>query len=313
MTESDSVATAIVGSNALDPYLVTKSMILAHLVSWTLFGMLSVQVYVYYVLSPQDSWRFKGAVGLTYCLELTQLFLATYHSFHVLAIGFGNPLVLENSEEFWFHLSVLRGIVSTVYQTFCAWHVYSLIRWQWLLLVISSLSITQLCLSIWDSVTLLRFSRPTHSQVFPAGLCWLLSASLCNIIIACSLTYSHRLLSANKPATIVTRLVGKTTENGINVTIFSILELILFIAKGESFWYSIVLTATSKLYSNTLLAILNSRVHITGGRLSDLHTRDTSYMFSQRAQFSTHISQPQHGEMTPEISKVYPTGREIIS
>lgn len=70
------------------------------------------------------------------------------------------------------------------------------------------------------------------------------------------------------PAThaLVTKLVQLIVETGMLTALMATIDLILFMAFPHTAYHAAIALTLAKLYSNSMLVILNSRIRIIGGR-----------------------------------------------
>ncbi|KAH8077742.1 hypothetical protein BXZ70DRAFT_1012879 [Cristinia sonorae] len=252
---------------------ITVPELVAHLMTCILMGVLIVQAYLYYVAFPKDSWRAKSVVTLSVSLEVLQIALAFYDAIRVFGQGWGVLSELDTVGLLWLDVSLLTGMIATVSQLFYAFRIHTLSQRYLIPAVVAFLSLLQLGFSIWSAVEILHLkhlSLITHSIVLPVAIVWLSTIAACDITITSAIFYylwSAKKLSMNgQTNSILTRLMRLTVETGFITSTFTIVALILTITKKDTLLYTCFLGPTSKLYSNTLLAVLNSRVRIVGGR-----------------------------------------------
>ncbi|KAJ7659089.1 hypothetical protein DFH06DRAFT_1472546 [Mycena polygramma] len=259
------------------------AFLIGTLVSYALFGVETVQVYVYYDRFPQDSRTMKAMVAALWCGELAHTVSIASLLYTMIITNFGHPerlIVLPTS---WLVAAPLGSLVAFGVQSFFAFRIYKLSRSLW---------IPGLC---W-ALSLFRLG-PANVIVFTFGatepLAELLSrwgslfdavwaASAVNdIIIALTLVYSlyHRRSSAlERTAAIVDKLIAWTIETGLITSVASIVLMSVFITMPTNFiWISIVVIIP-RLFSNSFLASLNSRAALrtidSGARVSHT-TRST--------------------------------------
>ncbi|KDR71281.1 hypothetical protein GALMADRAFT_29342, partial [Galerina marginata CBS 339.88] len=97
--------------------------IVGYLLNCGLFGVLSVQVYLYYLAFPNDRVGVKAIVYGAYLLETTQTILYMRSSFRTFATGFANPAILDEVDTLWFSVPILSGMVAFVAHTFYAYRI----------------------------------------------------------------------------------------------------------------------------------------------------------------------------------------------
>ncbi|KDR71257.1 hypothetical protein GALMADRAFT_75169, partial [Galerina marginata CBS 339.88] len=97
--------------------------LIGYLLNWGLFGVLSMQVYLYYLAFPNDRVGFKAIVYSAYLLEMIQTTLFTRSSFRIFATGFGDPAILDDIGILWFSVPMLSGLVAFSVHTLYAYRI----------------------------------------------------------------------------------------------------------------------------------------------------------------------------------------------
>ncbi|THH30601.1 hypothetical protein EUX98_g3577 [Antrodiella citrinella] len=72
--------------------------------------------------------------------------------------------------------------------------------------------------------------------------------------------------SARRTTSLLTRLITFTLETGLLCAVVNVISFILFLSSRSTLMFVVPLATTSKLYSNCMLAMFNSRIRIVGGR-----------------------------------------------
>ncbi|KAJ3482695.1 hypothetical protein NLI96_g6805 [Meripilus lineatus] len=211
--------------------------LLGHLFNWALYGILSVQCYLYYVSFPKDRRLPKVLVWVTLLLETLQLVLSTRDAWMNLASGWGDMRALDNVGWQWFSLPILMvlRVAATYVGAVTAIHLrYSLIR----------------------------------ETTYRPMIIWFVSTAVCDFVIAISTFYylKKKKTYFRPTETMMTKLIRVTVETGLICAACALLELIMFVAFADDTFYMPMCLLLSKLYSNSLLAVLNSRMRIVGSR-----------------------------------------------
>ncbi|KAH8077735.1 hypothetical protein BXZ70DRAFT_1012875 [Cristinia sonorae] len=246
----------------------------AQLLTCLLAGILIVQVYLYYIAFPLDHWRVKTVVALSCLLEAAQLAIACYDAYRVFGYGWGIADELDKIGLLWFDVALCTGLAALLCQFFYAWRIFALSGKKYFIpVIVVILSICQMGLSVFDAAMILKLqhlSLINESVLGPVGNVWLGLMALCDIIITCSIFFylwkAKKLNMNGRTNTILSRLMRLTIETGFLTSTFSILALILSTVQPENLLYTLFMGPTSKLYANSLLAVLNSRIHIAGSR-----------------------------------------------
>ncbi|TCD60833.1 hypothetical protein EIP91_009422 [Steccherinum ochraceum] len=256
--------------------LLLGPMLMAEFMNWGLFGVLTVQLYIYYLAFPNDRIYGKTLVGLIYILEIMQLAVTTHDAFIAYAAQWGDFAHVDGVKTLWLGIPVLTGIIGCLVQLFYAWRIHKLGRNVWVSGVVSLSALPPLGFSIWNGVEIHRVADLqdlSHASSFPTVIAWLTATALCDILITLSMSYyllkAKKSSSVRRTAAMLSRLIKYTVETGLFTATFAIIELILFVALPDTLLYTLLMGITPKLYSNCLLALFNSRIQVENGRITD--------------------------------------------
>ncbi|KAF8326565.1 uncharacterized protein EI90DRAFT_3069705 [Cantharellus anzutake] len=237
-------------------------LLLGYLFNWGLFGVLCMQVYVYYVSFPKDSRWIKILVYTLFFIDTLQTALTTHNAWHFLAKGWGDPEALIKPGWSWIAVPLISGIVSCTVQMFFSWRIWKLSE-RWLVsLFISAIAVMQgVCAAIcgvWFSI--INDVTKISSLTTPATI-WLAGSAACDVLIAGFMVYLLRKSATGFEGTdtVINRLTRMTIETGAVTAAAATLELIFYLRWKENNLHMIPALALAKLYTNTLVATLNSR------------------------------------------------------
>ncbi|KAF9262838.1 hypothetical protein L218DRAFT_809030, partial [Marasmius fiardii PR-910] len=256
----------------LGPYL------LGYLLNYGLHGILTVQIYLYYNAFPNDNTAVQAIVYGVYAMEMTQTIMITWDAFHLFVFGFGN---LDTASTFtWLDCFLIDGAVAFVAQSFFAYRIYLLSKSKLLtgvIMVVSLLSLSFLCLTpktgiLYLQMVVLQFGCSiTAGATMKLRSAWLGGSAICDIVIAASMiriTSKHNIQFQNTRS-LVKRIVRLTVGTGSLTAAVAIIALALFVNAFKDTgmpYYICPLLILAKIYSNSMMVILNSRVNIVGGR-----------------------------------------------
>ncbi|KIP12190.1 hypothetical protein PHLGIDRAFT_113969 [Phlebiopsis gigantea 11061_1 CR5-6] len=252
-------------------------MLVGFLLNWGLFGALSIQLFFYYLSFPKDRWGAKLLVAFIYLLEATQTFIITRDCFQIYVIHYGetdslNELLLEG-----IMVPIFTAVVSCAVQFFYAYRLHLLFKKRYIVTAICVLSAMQLIAGVFTGIRATMIGTYSGLQLSRAmqigeGL-WLIGSAVCDALIATSMIYL--LLKANTHSRTTHNLINKVVrlviETGSLTAVMAVLSLILYYSFPGLPYHVPVATVLSKLYSNSALAIFNSRIHIVGGKESTDH------------------------------------------
>ncbi|KAF9264344.1 hypothetical protein L218DRAFT_808330, partial [Marasmius fiardii PR-910] len=247
----------------------TGPFLLGYLLNYGLFGVLTVQTYIYYNAFPNDRKGVQAMIYGLYIAETIQTVMVTWDAFQYFSFGFGQPAALKEINLVWLDCCIIEGAVAFTVQMFYAYRIYLLSKSRLLVGAIVFMALTQFGGAITTAViakTVGRFTEPQRAFV-AAGL-WLGGSATCDILVATSMTYVLSKCDAQFQETrdILNRIVRLTMETGILTATIATINLILFLAFPKSSYYMALSLILAKLYSNSLMVIFNSRVKIVGGR-----------------------------------------------
>ncbi|KAH8079087.1 hypothetical protein BXZ70DRAFT_911121 [Cristinia sonorae] len=225
-----------------------RAVALGYLFNWGLFGALSVQVYIYYLAFPKDRTLSKSIVAFTYTIELLQTVLSTRDAFRNFGTG-------------------------CLGQMFYVWRIWILSKQYWTSIIIMVISLLQFSTGLYSGARahLIGVFSKVQEEAFKTTILWLGGTAICDIIIAGSMIYylSRSKTGFRQTSELISKFIRVTVETGLICATFAILDLALFLAFKENNYHLAPSIALSKLYSNSLLAVFNARVGITGGRNGD--------------------------------------------
>ncbi|KAJ7621806.1 hypothetical protein B0H17DRAFT_1151750 [Mycena rosella] len=236
-----------------------------------LLGCVVIQVYVYVLAFPHDKLVVK-ALGIfpglgrkpaltispvysVFFLDLLQTGFATHYAWYVLAGGWGDPLALLSTP--WTLAAVAPLTALGSFPSSPSSDCPSID-------VVNPLDGYGL-MYCW----LVNFKRSIKTfDLDPAVTTWLAGAMACDIIITITLVVQlavrrNEALVATKR--IVHRAVRMVIETGAVTSVAVTIELALILNANTTSWYFMLGLLITKIYSNSLLASLNSRSPIFNG------------------------------------------------
>ncbi|KAF9466839.1 hypothetical protein BDZ94DRAFT_142429 [Collybia nuda] len=258
-------------SSSADPTKKSGPLLLSALINFGFQGVMSVQLYTYYTAFPKDRFILKCLVYAVFALEMAQTFFVTRDAFYVFSLHFGDLSALDAINLKWLAGPVLGGFVAVAGQLFFAYRVRVLSKsWVPTVLIISTAICTFIAAmmagaSMFATKTLSMLSTSKH--YFIVATIWNVGSVICDVLIAGYMAYHlSRYENTFRLHKYVARLIRLTIETGTATAIVTTLTLVFFIYSKKTTYFSIPCVMLAKLYSNTMLLILNNRMTIVGGR-----------------------------------------------
>lgn len=251
-----------------DITLLVGPLLLGYLFNWGLFGVLCLQMYIYFLSFPRDSIYVKSLVYGLFAVDCLQTAMTTHNAWHFLSRGWGDLAVLGDPGWSWIAVPLFSGIVSCTVQLFFSWRIWKLSRSWWLPGIIACVALAQgisACVSgIWFAII---NDITKISSLFPSATVWLGGSALADVMITISLvSYLAKANSGfSQTDDVISKLIRMTVETGAVTATAATAELILFLVYKTNNLHMIPALALAKLYTNTLLATLNARSEVFNG------------------------------------------------
>ncbi|KAK7464849.1 hypothetical protein VKT23_006054 [Stygiomarasmius scandens] len=252
---------------------IAGPLALGYLLSSILYGVLVLQIYLYYIAFPNDRRIIKALVYGCFALNTAQTILNVIDAFDIFGSGFGDITALQNMRRAGISVPIMTGLISCSVQVFYGYQIYILSRSKILVGSIVATAVTQCIGALVEGVYVVKINNLFSFQrkTFIECTVWLAGSALCDIIIAVSMTIY--LLRAKRgfrrTHAIIVRLIRLIIETGTATAIVALIDSILFLTIQRYPYYTLPARCLGKIYANSLMVILNSRMKVVGGRDDD--------------------------------------------
>ncbi|KAF9461108.1 hypothetical protein BDZ94DRAFT_1310955 [Collybia nuda] len=247
-------------TNILDS---TAPLLLGSILNWGFYGGLCVQTYYYYFAFPKDRRVLKALVYGLLLIETSQSVIIARDLFTTFVTGFGHVVELIETQFIWLSTPVMTGIVSSIVQIFFAHriHVISGSKKAGTFIVLLALMQGSSAIICGMQVHSADDSRKIYSKALASTTIWLIGSAVCDNVIAIFMVYflSRRATGIKATQTLVTKLTRLTIETGLLTATIALIDATLFLALPTRNLHVAPALILGKLYSNTLVANLNSR------------------------------------------------------
>ncbi|KAG6872775.1 hypothetical protein C0995_006695 [Termitomyces sp. Mi166 len=195
------------------------------MLNWFLYGILVMQVYVYYQCFPKDNMKIKA---------LVQSALGTADAFHWFAKGYGNLIILSDPFISAFDAPMLDGIIAFVAQTFFCWRIWVLQKSWWLASSVFFVAVVSLVGAIAAGIGTFQVGSLTRLDTLKWQLClWLAGSALTDTLIAIIMTVlllRSRTREIERTDNILVRIVRLTVETNAVTASVAIAVLVCLLA-----------------------------------------------------------------------------------
>jgi len=245
------------------------------LLSSTLWGVTTVQLYVYLTSQNKDPLWTRLLVYFVWILESLHTIFAWIYIYRLTVTFYGIPAALGEAHWTLDTSSLFDGIIGACVQMFFAYRIRMFAN-SWPITLVSWLG-SLLQLSCTLGVTIL--SGEVSVAEFGVRYGWIVESLLIINLIVDIINTSALSYFLNRGRTgfkgtdqVLEKLVVWTIETGLITAIAAAVQLILFkVMPTSALWIGISLFY-AKLYSNSFLAILNSRSIIRQGLTTNAQT-----------------------------------------
>ncbi|KAF7358028.1 Glycoside hydrolase [Mycena venus] len=234
------------------------------LCSMFLFGVLTVQVYIYFTQFPRDPNGFKSMVAMVWLLDLGHTIAICHCIYTITVTNYGQPVVLALPPKSLDISIFLSGLIGPLEQGWFTYRLYKFTRTFPLPILCITLSLLRLGGS--TGLFVVSLAGPTI-QNYLTRLKWLIEAvvivgALVDVILAVALCYHlsfWRKGGFQRTNKLVNQLMTWTIETGAITSVGAVTVLVTFLAMENNLVYGGVFFLMAKLFSNSLLFSLNAR------------------------------------------------------
>ncbi|KAJ6606192.1 hypothetical protein DFH09DRAFT_1299468 [Mycena vulgaris] len=239
---------------------LTLPMFIGSTLNWLLFGILIVQVYIYFSAFPKDPALSKYIVVTVVVLEVVETLSSAHDMIHTFGTGWGSMEALDDVGWAWFSVPVMGAVVACVGQLFFARRILIFSHNKYVTVLIIILAILQLGAGIWTGVIISlakRFSLLQFDNLV-ATATWLAATAACDLVIVFGTVFylaKSRRPEFKKTNGVISRIIMITVETGLLCALLAIFDLYLFVTYKGTNYHLALCIELSKVYSNSILMV----------------------------------------------------------
>jgi len=242
--------------------LLFGPMLIGVVLNTTLYGVLLVQMLMYYQRYKRDRTWFRYLALYLLIAETANVVFDIGLIYEPLITRYGTIMAQEISTLLLRPDAAMTVAISTPVQLFVAWRVLVLTeRYLWpILIALTSL----ISFGGGLSVTIMVSRHPDYAafkSFNPFVITWLSASAACDVILSVALIYSlyTRKTGVGSSDRHVDRIIRLTLQTGSITAVTALLDLLVFLFTPGTTLQFIWDFPLSKLYSNALFSTLNSR------------------------------------------------------
>ncbi|KAF8301476.1 hypothetical protein DL93DRAFT_502485 [Clavulina sp. PMI_390] len=252
----------VLPSAVIDVSTVLGPFFLAQCFNWALYGVLLLQIYIYSIRFPKDLTYIKVLVYTTLILDSFFMACVTHSGWVVLVSAWGDVNVIHDLPWTWAMVPIGSGIVSCLVQLFFVFRIWKLSKKYTMPIIIAAITLAQCAFSIVTGGLTKGFK---YIRDFLPGF-WLIGSILADILICVTLV---RILWQSQTGfkdtdSVVLRLIRLSIESAAVPVFCAAIKLALIYSYQDN-RHLVFCVVLGRLYSNSLLAMLNCRDPLFGG------------------------------------------------
>ncbi|KDR74778.1 hypothetical protein GALMADRAFT_280164 [Galerina marginata CBS 339.88] len=283
------------------------ALLVGLLISCCLFGIVSVQAYMYYTQFPNDRTPLKIMVMAVWFCELVHC-ICICQSFYFFTVSrYGNPEALSKLPMTFDVAILLSAIIATIVQFFFIQRVRDLSGKPYIPMLCWTASSIRFVLTIVGASN--AFKMITLSQ-YEAEWDWLYITvlvvdALVDLTIAMSLTYylkKQRVNAQKSTSYLIDRLTGWTIQTGLVTSLAAMCIPICYLAMRTNFIWLAIFLIWARVLSNSLLASLNGRTSLRERNYFELQMRTGRFSSTRLPpwpQVAVHVTQTTEVKFDP--------------
>ncbi|KAF9488449.1 hypothetical protein BDN71DRAFT_457379 [Pleurotus eryngii] len=260
------------------------SSLVACQVMFVLYGIASLQAYMYYVNYPRDSLRMKALVGGIWGLATLHAALLTHTVYHYSVKSYTRPMILPDGEWSCYTAVATGIIICFIVQTYFTRMIFLMMSGRWRVILTAALIlllVAQIGFGIYFSYSLfhlwelLKLHECVYTAMVPLFVTRVISDATVSATL-CIILYDAR--GFNGSMRMIKTLIIYSINRFLLTTLLVVTQTVILISRPESIWAMVIEYITAQLYVNSFLATLNSRNRLRhiGGQDSSVHISSAS-------------------------------------
>ncbi|KAH8822336.1 hypothetical protein DL96DRAFT_348310 [Flagelloscypha sp. PMI_526] len=229
-----------------------------------MIGVVSLQTYYYFSRQRGDRVFLRLLIAAIWLFELAQSSSFFHTLYGVTVLSFGNPDTLARPPPSLVLTMGFGGLATALTQSFIAWRMYRLLAllpltiFSWVLTLVRLMGTLTITITGWSMTSVPEYRHKL-------GWCFLaivLVTVVNDIILAVGLfvpLYKSRRKIQNKNSVLMDQVILWVHETGLLTAALSLVVVICFFAEIHTYIWIAIYSVAPKLYSSSLLAILNGR------------------------------------------------------
>ncbi|EIM80421.1 uncharacterized protein STEHIDRAFT_172679 [Stereum hirsutum FP-91666 SS1] len=265
--------------------LVLGPLVIASMINTFVYGICIMQLYEYYFACFHDGWKTTTFVSYLAILDTFAVCLNASLIWYYTVSGFGDITVTASTPWMYNVVPILSVMASCPIQHFLAWRIKRLTK-SWIIFgIVSAISWASCISGIVASVLALQVGQVSNNtNLLPWADTWLAAATACDVSITCMLLVfltKNRTGFSQKTDSMIEHLIKVSLESAVPVTIFTVCDLAILTTMPTSNVHMLFALGMGRVYTNTVLTTLNSRLKYRVGTTQDSSSNHQTIKLNQ--------------------------------
>ncbi|KAK7046319.1 hypothetical protein R3P38DRAFT_2507608, partial [Favolaschia claudopus] len=241
--------------------------VIGELLGTYLFGILTVQLYLYHLNFLRDTPYIKFLVYSVFTIDLAATVMCFADAYHWFASGYGNLLALNDIWLSGFDTPMLGAWLAAIVQCFYAYRLWTINKYTLpVVIIVVGGALAQVIAGIYGAV--LAHRAVTFAAAGPRVLNAAYVPAAVDVLIAITMTIILMRSRSNIHAHahtkfIVKKIINLTVETNLLSSTLAVLTVILLVGVPGTNYFTAPSIMLGKIYSNSLLLMLNNRKYIS--------------------------------------------------
>ncbi|KAJ3825191.1 hypothetical protein F5878DRAFT_80725 [Lentinula raphanica] len=276
------------------------------LLSGVLFGVVTSQVYIYHKNFPKDSlWLQIGLIDGLWLLELGHTICICHAIYFYTVTNYGHSEALRVAPISLALAVILHGITVIFVQAYFTYRIYRFSHKPYLIPIISIILMFTQLVSITTLSAEAIIVAQTSLSFYLEKWQWLVMTTIslrvaADLTISSSLVYSlyqQRTNAYESTVLIVDQLIRWTIETGVVTSMLGIAIVIAYLTAKENYTWLALFMVLPKVFSNTLLANVNSRAHLRNNQSNFEVSGSSGLILNRSGTLATGLAVTVHTQM----------------
>jgi len=256
-----------------------------------LYGVVTYQFLIYRNTKFNDPLWLKSIVGVLFVVDTLHSAVAMYSAWQTCVTNYANPSSLAVISWTIPFTAVATSVTAIFTQFFLGHRVYKLTQSKPIVGLIGLFSVIGFVFGVYAGVRSGIIKQVANfAPLNPFVICWLGFQTGADLLITFVLSFVlvRSRTGFRKTDTVINRLIRGAIQTGLFASLFALADLFSFVLHKNTNLYAMFAYPIGRIYTNTLLDTLNSRIELklmsANDNASDIDSKANSFKMNNTSQ-----------------------------